>query len=577
MEAGSSEAGNGPAALELRGVTFTYRDAQQPALRSVDLAVGQGESVIIMGEGGAGKSTICRCANGLIPHFQKGDLQGEVLAFGEDTRAHPVHELAQDVGLVFQDFESQLFSTSVELEVAFGPENLGRPPGEIGERIFQVLRLTGLGGMERRAPATLSGGEKQRLAIASVLACRPRLLVLDEPTSDLDPDGKRQVFRIARALRQQEMGGTPTVIMVEHETEEALHFERAVVMRAGEIAYDGEVRGLLAQPEFMEAHGIRPMPAAALLAALGEAARPVEDAETLSQLAVLGYRFDRRRWEAVAADDARRASYASPIIEVDGLHHSYDGSPALDGVSLSIREGEFVAILGQNGSGKTTLVKHFNGLLAPRRGEVRVGGAPTQRQSARQLSRLVGYVFQNPDHQIFAQTVREEVGFGPRNCGLPADEVARRVRDALAAVGLWGYEDEDPFSLTKGERQRVAVASTLASRPRVLILDEPTTGLDYRQNRGMMELLRGLNRQGHTIVIVTHSMWVAAEYAHRAVVMSRGRITLDCSMREAMSRTQELGMADLVPPQAVRLGVALGGPTVSVAELAQCVTRRARE
>jgi len=557
-------------ALEFRRVTFAYRDATRPALKDISLLVERGQSVIIMGEGGAGKSTLCRCANGLIPHFQKGELTGDILAFGESTRARPVHELARRVGLVFQDFESQLFSTSVELEAAFGPENFGLPRDQIGRRIAEALSATGLAGMERRAPATLSGGEKQRLAIASVLACRPELLVLDEPTTDLDPEGKRQVFEIARWLRNSSTTA-PAVVMVEHETEEAAHFPRAVVMREGAIVYDGDVRALLARPEFMESHGIRPLPAAALFARLGETARPIEDADALSQLKALGYRLDRSRWQALAADEARRA-HGDPIIEVRSLSHSYDGIPAVDGVDLTIREGEFVVILGQNGSGKTTLVKHFNGLMLPRVGEVRVAGAETRRQSALQLGRQVGYVFQNPDHQIFADTVREEVGFGPRNFGLAPDEVARRVTESLAAVGMAGLEAADPFSLTKGERQRIAVASALASRPKVLVLDEPTTGLDYRQNVGMMELLRRLNDSGHTIIIVTHAMWVAAEYAHRAVLLSRGRVLLDAPMREVMGRTDELAQAHLVAPQAVRLGAALGGVTLSVGELAKCLT-----
>jgi len=575
-QAGRAESGEriAAAALELRDVTFTYRDAERPALRGVSLIVPPEQSLIIMGAGGAGKSTLCRLANGLIPHFQKGQLKGEVRVFGRDSRAHPVHELARQVGLVFQDFESQLFSTSVELEAAFGPENLGRPRAEIGERIAEALELTGLTGMERRAPATLSGGEKQRVAIASVLACRPRLLVLDEPTTDLDPEGKRQVLGIARRLREQAPGAAPTVMMVEHETEEAIQFARAMVMREGEVAYDGPTRELLAQPRFMEEHGIRPQPAAALFAKLGEEARPIEDTEALSQLAALGYRLDARRWEELAANDARRARYGDVTIEVRSLSHDYDGLPALEGVDLAIREGEFVAILGQNGSGKTTLVKHFNGLMLPRRGEVRVGGAETRRQTAVELSREVGYVFQNPDHQIFAETVRDEVGFGPRNFGLPTDEIERRVTDSLAAVGLEGYEEGDPFSLTKGERQRVAVASALATRPRALILDEPTTGLDYRQNRGMMELLRRLNEGGHTIIIVTHAMWVAAEYAHRAVVLSRGRVLLDGPMREAMGRLDLLAQAHLAPPQAVRLGAALGGVTLSVEELARRLVKQ---
>ncbi|MGH3145319.1 MAG: energy-coupling factor ABC transporter ATP-binding protein, partial [Rubrobacter sp.] len=253
---------------------------------------------------------------------------------------------------------------------------------------------------------------------------------------------------------------------------------------------------------------------------------------------------------------------------VEGLAHRYpNGVVALEGVDLAVRQGEFLAVLGQNGSGKTTLVKHFHGLLVPTEGSVRVGGEDTAAQGVRSLGERVGYVFQNPDHQIFSDTVSEEVGFGPRIRGMDENEIKGRVSEALAAVGLEGYEEEDPFGLTKGERQRVAVASVLAVRPEVLILDEPTTGLDYAEQRSMMDLVRRLNEEGSTIIVVTHTMWVVAEYTHRAAVVREGRVVLSGPVREVFAQEDELRDASLRPPHIVSLGNSLDFPVLSVEEL----------
>jgi energy-coupling factor transport system ATP-binding protein len=270
----------------------------------------------------------------------------------------------------------------------------------------------------------------------------------------------------------------------------------------------------------------------------------------------------------VEEDERRTEGYGEPIIEVDGLSHSYpNGFAALEGVDMTVRQGEFLAILGQNGSGKTTLVKHFNGLLKPTEGMVKVEGEETTEQGMLRLGQRVGYVFQNPDHQIFSETVFDEVSFGPRIREMDDAEVRERVDEALSAVGLEGRGDEDPFGLTKGERQRVAVASVLAVRPEVLILDEPTTGLDYAEQRSMMDLVGRLNEAGSTIIVVTHTMWVVAEYAHRVVVVRDGRINLSGTVREVFSREDELWDASLRPPHIVSLGNSLGYPVLSVEEL----------
>ena len=568
--------------LELQGVSFSYRNAEQPALDDVSLAVHQGEFVVILGPSGAGKSTLCYLSNGLIPHFLRGELAGEAVVWGHNVRQRKTAQFAQDVGLVFQDFEAQLFSTNVELEVAFGPENFALPREEIRRRVADCLATVSLTGLEQREPATLSGGQKQRLAIASVLSLHPRLIVMDEPTTDLDPIGKAGVFAIARDLQRRE---EITLVLVEHETEEVLQADRIVVLEQGKVIAEGPTPEILRRVEWLEEKGVMPLGAAVVGRRLGLDPVSLTEAEAGQAIIGAGYRLSPAHLEALAAADAgRTATYGDPVLEASGLVHVYQGGVrALQGADLSIRRGEFVAVVGQNGSGKTTLVKHFNGLLRPTAGSLRVGGRDAAHLGVQELGREVGYVFQNPDHQIFAETVFDEVAFGPRNYGIGMDEVTQRVAEALAAVQLEGKEKEDPFSLTKGERQRVAVASILAQRPQVIILDEPTTGLDYHQQRAMMELVRRLNAAGHTIIAVTHTMWVVAEYAHRMVVVRDGRIVMDGPTRQVMHREADLVAASLKPPQVVRLGNRLleaagqstAGALLSPAEVLASLVREA--
>jgi len=559
--------------LSVRDVSFTYREALAPALRGVSFDLSPGELLVIMGASGAGKSTLCRCLNGLIPHFLRGAMTGEVIAVGRDTRRTRVAECARQVGLVFQDFEAQLFSTNVELEVAFGAESVGLPRQQIAERVWKLLELVGLTHLAARRPASLSGGEKQRLAIAAALAADPPVLVLDEATSDLDPAGKAAVFDLARQLAGDASRG---VVFAHHDAEEAVGASRVLVLSQGQaVALDTPAR-VLSQPELLEANGVAPLAATSVLAALGLDERPLDEESAAERVLSRGLRIGERTIAAWAdGDRALAAGYGETVIEVRCLGHAYGGGAAvISEVDLRIQRGEFVAIIGQNGSGKTTLVKHFNGLLRPTSGEVLVGGEPTRGQSLRSLAAKVGYVFQNPDNQIFAPTVLEEVAFGPRNFGLDDTEARARVAESLAAVGLTGREEEDPFSLTKGERQRVAVASVLAGRPEVLIFDEPTTGLDDRESRAMMALIEELNRRGHTVIVVTHAMWLAAEYARRVVVMQEGRVVLDAPTRAAFSQIEVLRRAAIIPPQAVRLSQLLGGTALTVSELVEALRGR---
>lgn len=564
-------------AIRIRGLGYRYRGQEKPALDGVDLEVAEGEFVVVMGPSGAGKSTLCTTLNGLIPHFFRGRMEGEVEIRGRTTREGKVGEFAREVGLVFQDFEAQLFSTNVALEVAFGPENFQVERGEMARRVQSVLGRVRLEGFDGRQPATLSGGQKQRLAIASVLAIEPRILCLDEPTTDLDPLGKLGVFEIAEELRNRD---DVTLIVVEHETEETLDADRIVILRDGKVVADRPAHEILRDIDLLEESRIMPLQVTRFFRQMGlwQAQLPLTPGEGIAEFRNRGWRVDPERHRKLAATDATREErYGEPLIEVEGLTHRYpNGVVALEGVDMNVRRGEFLAVLGQNGSGKTTLVKHFNGLLEPTAGVVRVDGEDTVEQGVRKLGQTVGYVFQNPDHQIFSDTVFDEVAFGPKIRGMQEAEIEERVREALAAVGLEGYDKEDPFGLTKGERQRVAVASVLAVRPEVLILDEPTTGLDYSEQRSMMDLVKRLNKAGSTIIVVTHTMWVVAEYAHRAAVVKDGRMILSGTVREVFAEEEVLRDASLRPPHIVSLSNSLGFTVLTVEELLK-VTETGKE
>jgi len=542
-------------------VTYRYPRSNGNVLKEVLLAVGEKQFVGITGRTGAGKTTLLSLVNGLIPQFFEGDMSGQVTVEGKDTQQTDLIAMSTVVGMVFQDAETQILATTVEKDVAFGPSNTGQSTEETRRNVHSAILQTGLTGFEKRSPTQLSGGEKQRVAIAGVLAMKPRILALDEPTSELDPEGSRQLFAtLERLCRDERL----TLLVVSHESDRLMkHAERIVVIDDGRICWDGSPRALFSNvaachqwgisvpiiPELMwrlQQRGV--VPAGPVPLTLEEAIPVITELHrTVSD--------PDHAW----ISDANRCSHNEVLIEIQGLSHHYNGlRDALQGITLQIARGEFVALIGKNGAGKTTLAKHLNGLLKPTDGKVTINSKDTRKHSIGELSRSVGYVFQNPDHQIFCPSVREEVAFGLRTIGgLSETEIESRTIDALRTVGLEKVADRHPFTLGKGERQKLAVASVLARAPEVLVIDEPTTGLDREGGQIMMEVIRKLHADGHTIIVITHDMQLAADYAERVIVMTEGRVMADGSPEEIFLQPELLRRAALTMPPVAELSLAL--------------------
>ena len=465
--------------LSLAGVSYAYPGSGSPALEGITLDIRRGEIVFVTGPTGAGKTTLCLAASGVLHHDYGGRLEGRITILGRDVRDYPgMAGIGRHVGVVFDDAEAQLIFSTVEEEVASGLENLGLSRGEMRRRLRHVMAATGIAHLGDRAPHTLSGGQKQRVAIAATLALGTEILILDEPTAELDAKATTAVSALLQRLSRE---GTAVLIVEQKCDDLAAIADRMILIEGGTVTKSGTPGQVQHHPD-------------------GAAVRPPAP--------------------------HGGAAVAPPIISIWGLTHRYDGVTALEGVDLEVAPGEIVAVVGENGSGKTTLVKHFNGLLRPTRGSVFVDGLNAATTPVADLARHVGLVFQNPDTMLFAETVEDEVAFGLQNID-PGGPRATRVDAALREVGLLHRKAAYPRSLSRGERQRLAIACVIAMRPRVIVLDEPTTGLDARESAEVMVILGRLRRDGHAIVMVSHDMRLVARYADRVVRMEEGRIVPD--------------------------------------------------
>lgn len=562
----------------LDNVSYLYPGSTTPVLRDVSLEIGPGELLGLIGPTGAGKTTLCLTLNGIVPQFYGGRFFGRATVAGLDTVTHPISTLARHVAAVFQDPETQLIATSVENEIAFSLENLGLPRDEIRRRIPEALAAVRLSGYERKHPHELSGGQKQRLAIAAALATRPSLVVLDEPTSQLDPVGEQEVFSVVRALNREH---GLAVLLVSHSAERmAEHADRLVLLSEGRIICSGTPEEIYGQPDLLAAHHLRPPQVAETFHHLRRSAVPVPKVPVLLLQGQAALRSLSERQPLFATPPLPAAPpppVGPPVLSVRDLCHTYaDGTQALRGLTLDIHAGEYVVLLGQNGAGKSTLVRHFLNLLKPTSGSVRVGGREAGDVPVSELAQHIGYVAQNPDRQIFSASVGEEVGFALHNLGYPRGDVETRVSEALEDMGLSWARNAHPLSLSKGDRSRVIIAAILAMRPEIIILDEPTTGQDFRGARRILDLSRRLHRMGKTVIVVTHHLYLMSGVGERALVMGRGTLLCDAPLREAYHETEILHSTFLTPPQAVQLAQTLGElsqrkmPLVTPAEVAAC-------
>ncbi len=507
-----------PVPVRIENLSFRYRSRQDLAIKNINLTVDQPQVVLIAGASGCGKTTLARCINGLIPRSYKGELKGEIYLQGQNIALLPPARISQLVGTVLQDPERQILGSIVMNEVAFGLENLGLDRDEIRHRVDDALARLKITHLRERQTHYLSGGEKQKVALAGVLAMQPGILLLDEPLASLDPASAQEALEVIRGLADEGM----TVLMVEHRVEDVLRIrpERVLFMKDGEVRYDGSPENLVEQVDYREVKLPAPM-------ILELAARDVPP----PSLEIL---------PGVSGDP-------KPLVQFKDVAFGYESGPeVLHDINLDIRRGDVIAVLGPNGAGKTTLVKHAIGLLKPKRGQVLINGEDTRHLSVAQIASVLGYVFQSPSHMLFAPTVYDELAFGPTNLKHNPEEIRKEVTQAVETVNLKGYEQTPPLSMSFGQQKRVSIAAILAMRSRILVMDEPTAGQDYKNYLSFMDSI--LEMPGfEAILFITHDIDMAVIYANRVLMVNQGTIVADGPPPEVLTDMERLRQCRLLP------------------------------
>jgi len=551
-------------AITVDDLWFKYIGSEDWVLKEVSFTVREGETVVIMGPSGCGKSTLMYVLVGMIPHIIKGTIKGRVEVLGKDiTKARP-EEITRDVALVFQNPEIQVIMPSVVEELVFGLENFGLPPDEIDSRVSEVLEFTGLKKKMYSPTHELSLGEKQVLAIASVLALRPKILVLDEPTSMLDHPGTRGILNLIEKIKREIK---MTLLIVEHRIEwVAEHADRVIVMDEGRIVASGTPSEVFGDREVVMRIGIRPPQVSEIFYHLNSMILqsfnkvPITLSEALTLLEGRVNVADTRAEELEIAREERGFEKARKVVEIRDLWFRYkkDLPWILRGVNLDIYEGEFLAIIGHSGVGKTTLAKHIIGLLKPVKGHVYVLGYDTRKTPVSTLAKYVGMVFQNPEAQFFASTIFDEMSVALKKLKLSREEIEARINEALEAVDLKKPLTISPHMLSFGEKHRLAIASILALKPKIVILDEPFSGLDYKRSLQLLQVLKKITSEGGTVVLIAHDLQLISEVADRIAVLSNGVITRVASPSELLSDVDWLVENGFMPLQSALLARKLG-------------------
>ena len=555
----------GAAAVELQHVSFTYDGARRRALDDVSLTFGAGSFVGVIGPSGAGKTTLASVVSGAIPHHFAGEFRGAALVGGMDTCEVALTDVSRVVGSVLQDIDAQMVAADVEDEILYGLENFGFERSAIEKRVSYALRTAGIEDLRRREISTLSGGQKQKVAIAAILAISPRVMVLDEPTAALDPASSRMVFETLRELNARGI----TVIVIEQKVALLSEYcDRVIVLSQGSVALDGSPREVFSHSKDLRDIGVDSPRVTRIsngLAVTGVLDPAEKGFLTVSQArdGLLGLLSSTpvkaASHVAPSASPHRLATPAptgDPMLSLRDVSFSYGvGKASVDHVCFDVGAGELVAVVGQNGAGKTTLTKLMNGLLKPGDGSVNICGLDTRRARTSEIAQKVSTLFQNPDHQICRQTVLEEVAFSLQLLGVPDDEAFQRAADVVSYFGL--DPEAAPFTLSRGQRQIVALASVVVTNPKVMILDEPTSGLDYRECMTVMDSVNAARERGCAVVMVCHDMEVVSDYATRLIVMANGRVLEDGEPSVLFSRAELLGKACIAPPQVSELSQGL--------------------
>jgi len=546
--------------IEVENLTYFYPGSESPAISGVRFQIEPGEFILLLGSSGSGKSTLLRSLNGLIPHFYGGKISGSIRVMGIETKTSSVRELARYVGMVFQDPENQLVCDDPIREVAFGLENLGIERMQMRKRVDEVVATLRLGTLSGKKINELSCGQKQKIALASVLAMHPFVLSLDEPTSQLDPISADEFLATLKSLND-DLG--LSVITAEHRIERCFHFaDRVIFLEKGSIAFDGTkhdyatwARGIKGAPLppvtrlFLSVNdGIPPL---TVKEGRGKVYQMLGERRTWRESEILGHALKKRngvgafkvhemeagnKYEAFKTNKSAKTPESKGAIVVQNLTKIYDeGTEALKGVNLEIHSGESVAIIGENGSGKTTLVKHFNGLLRPTRGKVTLFGLDTSKEEVSSLARICGMLGQNPGYHLIFETTEQELVKTLEAMQVPADNWEEMIRNTLEFLGIKHLKDKNPLELSCGERERVALATILVYKPKIIVLDEPTRGIDQETKEVLSRYLKDYVDSGNTLILVTHDLEFAAECCNRVLLLSGGKILADGDKHEVLS------------------------------------------
>lgn len=523
--------------LVIEDLSFQYRTRSEPAIQNISFELKPGEMLLIAGSSGCGKTTLARCINGLIPRSYRGKRQGNVLLHGKDVAGMQIADMAQIVGTLLQDPERQIVASNVYNEIAFGPENLGLPRAEIVARVEQALTRLKIEHLRDRAAFNLSGGEKQKVALAGLLAMNPSILLLDEPLASLDPASAYEALEAFRSLADE----GKTIVLIEHRVEDAIAArpDRLLYMEAGQIRYLGPIDNLPTEINHREVK------------------LPAE--WVVKRVQQLGEQVDK-------PDFAPNKIQGEPLVVFEHVDFRYsDETPfVLQDVNLTIRHGDLVAVLGPNGSGKSTLVKHAIGLLKPTSGRVLVDGKDTRRMSVAQIARILGFVFQSPTHMLFAPTVREELEFGPRNMEFKKETMDQAVQDSLSTVNLNGLEEYPPLGLSFGQQKRTTIAAVLAMRSQIMIMDEPTAGQDYANYTHFMDEMCRPDVDGSQSLVaanfaatlfITHDLDLAITYANRILLVGDRHIVADGAPEDVLQDFDLLLRYRVRPTSLLRLNL----------------------